>query len=251
MVGDVHPGDNPLGQALFGLRHPDPARFRRMLRDEAGGGLPVLLPPFGAGIGLDARGVAITGPDDVHIAMDPESVAPDGLRTWRAAELLVDGGEVVDRGGTIRLRLIDVLALPVFIMAVRTFAPWDEPAHASRLSVGRVVLRREHWTVTAADVPAADGMAAWAAGLGMPRRVFVTTPVERKPFLLDVESPVLRRIAARHIRAAAAVDGAATVRMAEMLPAPEGCWLRDDAGRGFTSELRFVGRDRRRGRVGW
>ena len=66
------------------------------------------------------------------------------------------------------------------------------------------MLRRESWAAASADIPrAVEDFTAWARRLGMPRRVFVKPPIERKPFYLDLDSPVLRRIALRHIRAAA------------------------------------------------
>ena len=74
----------------------------------------------------------------------------------------------------------------------------------------------------------------------MPRRVFVKSPVERKPIYLDLESPALTRIAARHMRAAAGRPAAA-MRFTEMLPAPEDCWLADRDGGRYVAELRFVG----------
>ena len=36
VLGDFHGGDNPLGQGLFGLRHPDPAAMMRRIAAEAG-----------------------------------------------------------------------------------------------------------------------------------------------------------------------------------------------------------------------
>jgi hypothetical protein len=130
--------------------------------------------------------------------------------------------------------------MPIFVAAVRTFEPWPATAHAARLTVGRVVLRRECWAAPAAEIPrAAEDFVAWARRLGMPRRVFVKTPIERKPFYLDLDSPVLRRIALRHIRAAAGTND--PIRFSEMLPDPEQCWLADPQGRHYASELRLIG----------
>ena len=114
--------------------------------------------------------------------------------------------------------------------------------HASRLVVGKAVLRRESWSVPGSQVPAgAEDLPAWARDRGMPRRVFIKTPIERKPFYLDFESPVVRRIAKRHIRQSAAERE--PVRFTEMLPRPEECWLADPEGRRYTSELRLVAFD--------
>jgi hypothetical protein len=239
VIGDLHPGSNPLLQGLFGNRHPSPARMGELLRHEAGARLPLLLPPWGPGMHVDARGMPLLGDDAIHISINPESSAPHGARTWRTEELWVDGSDVVDERGELRVPLIDVFAGPIFVMAVRTFEPWPAAAHQPRLTVGRVVLRRESWAAAAAIPDAPDELAAWAHRLGMPRRVFVKTPVERKPFYLDLDSAVLRRVALRHVRAAAASEE--PVRFSEMLPDPDQCWLRDPDGRCYASELRLIG----------
>ena len=110
----------------------------------------------------------------------------------------------------------------------------------SRLTAGRVVLRRESWAAAPSEIPgSAEDFAAWARRLGMPRRVFVKTPIERKPFYLDLDSVVLRRIALRHIRAASSTEG--PIRFTEMLPGPDECWLIDPDGRHYASELRLIG----------
>ena len=240
VIGDMHPGDNPLLQGLFGNRHPSPARMYELFRHEAGAQLPLLLPPWGPGMQVDARGVPLMGDDAVHVAINPESCAPGGRRTWRAEELWIEGADVVDADGELRIPLVDLFAVPIFVMAVRTFELWAAAAHQPRLTAGRVVLRRECWAAQADGIPGApDAFVAWARGRGMPRRVFVKTPVERKPFYLDLDSPVLRRIALRHIRAAA--GSAEPVRFSEMLPDPDHCWLGDPEGRRYASELRLIG----------
>jgi hypothetical protein len=208
-----------------------------LFRHEAGAQLPLLLPPWGPGMQVDARGVPLMGDDAIHIAINPESSAPFGKRTWRAEELGVEGSDVVDADGELRVPLVDVFAMPIFVMAVRTFEPWAAQPHQPRLSVGRVVLRRECWAAAADEIP--DALDVWARDLGMPRRVFVKTPIERKPFYLDLDSAVLRRIALRHIRAAAGCEE--PIRFTEMLPDPDHCWLSDPEGRRYASELRLVG----------
>jgi hypothetical protein len=240
VIGDVHPGSNPLLQGFFGNRHPAPERMYELLRHEAGEALASLLPPWGRGMQVDARGVPLFGDDAVHISINPESSAPLGQRTWRADELWVEGRDVVDASGELRVPLVDVFAMPIFVAAVRTFELFAGEAHAQRLTVGRVVLRRESWAAAATDVPRSpDAFAQWAREQGMPRRVFVKTPVERKPFYLDLESATLRRIALRHILAAAAE--AEPIRFSEMLPDPEQCWLADTSGHHYASELRLIG----------
>src|SRR5262249_9061326 len=45
VIGDVHPGANPLMQGVFAQRHPDLAAFLRTVEAATGPGMPFLLPP--------------------------------------------------------------------------------------------------------------------------------------------------------------------------------------------------------------
>jgi hypothetical protein len=109
----------------------------------------------------------------------------------------------------------------------------------------KTVLRRESWHVRAADVPdRAEDIAAFARELGMPRRVFTKSPLERKPMYLDVDSPTLSRVFCRQARQAAARSTQAQLSITEMLPLPEQCWLADPDGNRYVAELRLVGQRR-------
>ncbi|HEY5168993.1 MAG TPA: lantibiotic dehydratase, partial [Thermoleophilia bacterium] len=87
-------------------------------------------------------------------------------------------------------------------------------------------------------------LAAWARDRGLPRRLFVRSPLERKPIYVDLESEVLLRVLARFLKPVAERAPEAPIFFTEMLPDPDECWLRDANGR-YTSELRVVAvRDR-------
>ena len=143
--------------------------------------------------------------------------------------------------GNIRLPLAELLFLPIFISAVRSFDPVGDD-RPGRTTIGRTVIRRARWSVPADDIAAADDLAGWAQERDLPRRMFARSPLERKPMLVDFESPALCRILRRW--AATTGERAAGVEMelAEMLPGPEGCWLDDEAGR-HACELRLVAVD--------
>src|SRR4029078_10115460 len=74
---------------------------------------------------------------------------------------------------------------------------------------------------------------------GLPRRVFVRSPVERKPRYVDFDSPALVRTLTRFLARAREQAPHAPVEFVEMLPAPDECWLESDAGH-HTCELRIV-----------
>ena len=77
-------------------------------------------------------------------------------------------------------------------------------------------------------------------------RVFVLSPGELKPIYVDFNSPVLTRILCRQLRRAAASFPGRPARFTEMLPGPDDCWLADQDGRRYTSELRLVAVDLQR-----
>jgi hypothetical protein len=247
VVGDVHPGANPLMQGLFAHRYPDQPALWRLMSGDLGRDVPLLLPPFGPGLGVDGRGFPAISDETIPIAVLPETRAQNGRRTWLADDLAVSGTDVVDRSGALRVPVTDVFGMAIFVAAVRRFELLPALDHAPRIAVGRTVLRRESWSIPSAEIPTRpEEIAAFARDRGMPRRVFAKSPLERKPMYLDTESPVLGRLLCRHAGHAAAQAPTARVLFTEMLPTPEQCWLADEHGHRYVSELRFVAVDRTR-----
>lgn len=201
VIGDMHPGANPLVQGVFAHRNPNPPAMLKLIRAAVGRPVPFLLPPFAPGMGQDGRGVPLTDEDDIHLAVMADTRAQPPRRTWLPDELLVDGGDLVDRGDELRVPLSDALGMAIFIAGVRVFELLPDGEHAERVTVGDTVLRREGWNVPAAEIPRDAGdLPAFARGHGMPRKLFAKSPLERKPMYLDVESPALARVLCRHAR---------------------------------------------------
>ncbi len=184
VVGDVHLGNNPLIQGVFAHRHADPAALLSRVTATTGPGMPVMLPPWSPTMGFDAR----TSDDMVHLAVMPETRAQGGRRTWQPTELRVDGADLVDRTGELRVPLIDAFWLPIFVSGMRAFSLLPEEHHSPRVTVGGTVLRREGWSILAGEIPdRAEDVAAFARDRGMPRRLFTKSPLERKPMYLDTD----------------------------------------------------------------
>jgi hypothetical protein len=167
-----------------------------------------------------------------------------------------NGWMIQNADGTLTADADEPFQWLTFLMAVRTYALFPDPeAHAPRMTVGRAVYRRETWVAEASAMtwarpgrPARPSEArSWAQALGMPRRVFVSSPAEDKPMFVDFESPALVGMLARVVRRTVASPigpGAGpSLRFTEMLPTPDGCWLHDAAGERYTSELRLVAVD--------
>ena len=246
VVGDFHPGANPLAQGVFATRHPDRQRFLAAIASDVGT-LPFLIPPRDVGLQTTRNMPAITRAADVHIAATPRDRMPDGYRTLHAADLIVDGETVATPDGSWHAPLAHLLWLPMLVAGVYAYDPFPvDPAdgRGPRITIGRTVWRRETWDIPAAQGPPSPHAAAdWARGRGLPRRVFAQCPGETKPIYVNFDSPVLARILCRQLRRAATDTPGQPARFTEMLPAPDDCWLADQNGRRYTSELRLVAVD--------
>ncbi|GAA1938398.1 lantibiotic dehydratase [Kitasatospora viridis] len=126
-------------------------------------------------------------------------------------------------------------------------------ARRPRIVVDRMVVARESWTLPArkaAFATLADERERfvvarhWARRHGIPRFVFVKSPLETKPFFVDFDAPPYVEALARTIRRlgreTGTGDGELAFTVTEMLPGPEHCWLTDAEQRHYTAELRLV-----------
>jgi hypothetical protein len=246
IVGDFHPGANPLGQSMFAARHPDRDRFLGAIASDVGT-LPFLHPPGGIGSPPTRNMPATTRPSDVHVSAGPRYRMPDGYRTLPAADLVVEGETVTTRDGSWQAPLAHLLWLPMLVAGVYAYDPFPAASadgRGPRITIGRTVWRRETWDIPAAQGPPSPEAAAdWARDHGMPRQVFALSPSESKPVYVDFGSPVLTRILCRQLRRAAADAPGQPARFTEMLPAPHDCWLAGEDGQRYTSELRLVAVD--------
>jgi hypothetical protein len=120
--------------------------------------------------------------------------------------------------------------------------------HNPRVSIGRLVVSRESWRLAPRLCDWAHQaderrrflqMRQWAARHRLPRRVFCSLPGEGKPVYVDFTSIPLTNSLATRLRRISR-DEAQHVTFSEMLPAPDGCWLKNQQGASFVSELRLV-----------
>ena len=243
VVGDFHPG-NPLAQAVFSNRFPDPQRFRELWHADVGSPMAQPLIPR-AGSRPTSRNIPdATDASDLHV-VGPGLVTVHSDHPARdISDILVRGEGITDAAGSFDAPLVDLFFLPMMLAAMRTFRPF--PASGPRITVGRTVLRRATWTVRIADLPPEpEGLGRWANALGLPRRSFCLPPGEAKPVYVDFESRLLTRNLQRMLIQAGNADSAGEARFSEMLPEPDQCWLEQNGAR-YTSELRIVAVDRTR-----
>jgi hypothetical protein len=131
--------------------------------------------------------------------------------------------------------------------------------HHPRLTIDRLVVHRERWAVPASELAwakerddAARFLAArrWVREERMPRFVFVSSIVERKPFYVDFESPIYVAILAKTVvRTLEEHPEGADIVLTEMLPTHDQMWVPDQTGHRYASELRIACYDRANGRL--
>ena len=123
-----------------------------------------------------------------------------------------------------------------------------------RVVIDQVVIARERWSLPAADLSFAQlpdeasrfaGCRAWMREHRLPRRVFIKSPLETKPFYVDFASPAF--VEALVTAARRAVRGGPDVQLSvtEMLPDTDEVWLADADGHRYVAEFRFVAFDTR------
>jgi hypothetical protein len=144
---------------------------------------------------------------------------------------------------------------PLTLATVNAFDVLPEMAHGPRVSIDRLVVGRERWRLSAAQLEFARieseserflAARRWAKARGLPRQVFLKSSLEVKPIYLDFASPISIKLASKIIRHAAEHVGAeASLTASEMLPTIEETWLPDAEGNRYACELRFAAVDPR------
>ncbi|GAA3854733.1 hypothetical protein GCM10022243_20270 [Saccharothrix violaceirubra] len=260
VLGEVHPGVNTMRAALFVSQHPDPVQLRDSMAADLGGPRVVLSTTREEGGTPQRLADALVLPRDLRIAFGHDACGPDLLGAVPVGECVIveDGGRLVvrDRSGRVDHDLVELLNEQIMAQLVQHFRLLPAGAHTPRVSLDRLVVARETWRLKSADARFAFGpdeptrfldAQAWRIANAMPRYVFVKSPVEHKPFYVDLASPPSVELFAHAVRALDRERPDAPMTVGEMLPDPDHLWLTDAAGNRHTAEFRVVAVDRR----GW
>jgi hypothetical protein len=153
-----------------------------------------------------------------------------------------------------RFDLLEAFAAPLADRVVNFFSMLPPARHTPRVTIDRVVVCREAKRFSWAELEfafakdeASRFLAAhrWMREHDLPRFMFVKSKLERKPFYVDLDSPVYINILAKIIRRTKEKQDAAnsSITFTEMLPNHDETWLPDIEGNRYTSELRIVAVD--------
>ncbi|MBZ5522437.1 MAG: lantibiotic dehydratase family protein [Acidobacteriia bacterium] len=251
ILGEVH-FENTIDGSIFTTQHPDPQQLMQATATDMADEL-VVHRQRAKSMWLARTNHVLIPPDQWRYQFGDDPPNHPLCRPLPAGMLIVTGvGDSVKvraRDSSIEFNALELFAGHLADETARVLAGFrPQSAHTPRVSIGNLVVVREHWNLmidamsflnclTAADQFLE--VRAWARGHGMPRLMFVSSPAERKPWFLDLDSPVSISVFASRMKN---LDGGTAVGLTEMLPDLSNLWLFDRSGDRFTSELRLVAR---------
>jgi hypothetical protein len=261
VLGELHTAFNTVEITALVEQSDDKARLLAMAEYATGSGRIVLTPSRDWDYVTRTRpSPDVLSPRHVHWAAGTDDISEVATEVIPLGALEVGsvGSDLVVRCRTDQrtFALAEVIGDYLSQVLVSSFRMLPPQPHNPRVSIGRLVVSREIWQLAPRFcdwVHQEDErrrflqMRQWAARHRLPRRVFCSLPGEGKPVYVDFTSipltnslaTMLRRISrddAQHLTS----DDALHVTFSEMLPGPYGCWLKNQQGASFVSELRLV-----------
>jgi hypothetical protein len=255
VLGELHVAINTMGASLFVRQHPDPESLIAETSTDFPG--PRLLPmlPKEQPPRWSARSKpSLVRPADYYVGLVDHTADPHRPRTYPSAAVTVrPRGDrlVVELPDGAEFDVLDVFGNALTNQVMDRFSLRADAPHSPRVVVDRLVIAREQWRFPLTAMPFATERSEarrfvrarwWRRANGLPRHVFVTSPVESRPFYVDFDSPVLVGLLAKSARRLDRAGGG-ELRVVEMLPTPDQTWLTDDQGARYTAEIRLVAVD--------
>lgn len=255
VLGELHIGMNTLGSILFLSMHPQAEELFRSLEIDIPETRVVTVTPKGM-VTSRNQPVFISQKDlRLELTRDPSSVPRSkALSIGSLVVEEIDGQLWIrTRDRSLRFDILDAFADVLSALTINSLKLLPPAKHTPRVSFDRVIVCRETWRFTPAEIDFAfikdeqqRFLAArrWMRKHSLPRFVFTKTPIEIKPTYLDFESPTLIEAFAKTVRQSAeANDGTVLISVSEMIPNHEQIWLPDRQGNRYTSEFRIVAVD--------
>jgi Lantibiotic dehydratase, N terminus len=261
VLGEVHMAINTMASNMFVTQHPNKADLLSTVDEDFPEPRLLLVLPKESPPELTVRAHSgLIRDRDIQVEVTQRTVAADhpGLVLSRNVDVVEIDGKVMARlAGGVVFDLLDVFAETLRSMVASRFQLFAERPHMPRVKVDNLVVSRESWRFSPADLDFAvekDEAARfvrtreWAASLGMPRYVFVKSNAAEKPIYVDFSSPIYVNSLAKMVRRTKADENLPdnTITVVEMLPAHDDLWLSDHEGNKYTSELRLTWVDDRR-----
>ena len=254
ILGEIHIGRNTLNAGVFLAQHPCPQEVYKAIETD----FPeqrIVPVPRKQPSNLTARTcVDFVPPDDYRLEIAAVTCGTNGGRALPIGSLVVENTDqglmLRCRDGRIQFEIIEGLGALLSNLVVSFFRIFPKEGHTPRIVIDRLVICRETWHFLPQEISFAyerDGasrfLAArnWMYRFGLPRFVFVKSPVEKKPIYVDLNSPMYVNILAKLIRRTKESSFSNhRVTVVEMLPIHDQAWLIDGEENHYTSEFRMV-----------
>ena len=257
VLGELHLGANTLINSFFYSQHSSPEELSQSVDlDLPARRIMPVVPKSWPGLTVRTS-YPLSSPKDLFLEIDRDAYGLVRSQVIPISSLVVeDVGEqlvVRTRDGKISFDIVEVFG-EVFSSLVVNCAKFLFAArHSPRIKFDRLVVGRESWQFTAAEMAFAFekdrtgrfvAARRWARNNDLPRFVFVKAPVEVKPFYVDFDSPTYIDLLARIVRRSVSKSpDDEFISVSEMLPRFGEMWLPDAKGERYTGELRIVALD--------
>jgi hypothetical protein len=261
VLGELHLAMNTLENRVFLTQCDRPAELVAAVAADMRGGR--IVPTYPLGPQVDPRRyppLAVHLPDRyVSWSFGGDAGPPGGASIPATALVVEPGGQgrtgllAGPRGQSWRAPVREFLGEFLSALAVNRFSLRRAGDRQPRVLIDDVVVHRAAWRIPVAGLAAAaagrgehrpERLAGLLRERGVPRFAFVRTPLEAKPFYLDLRAPLMLRNLSRAVRALRDQPaGGSDLELTEMLPGPDELWLTDPHGRRYTSEFRIVAVD--------
>jgi hypothetical protein len=259
VLGELHLAMNTLESRFFHTLNDDRAELASATAADMAGGRIVPCYPHGPvvdsrrypplAVHLPDRYLYWSFGDDVGAPHSAESIPATALVVESTAQGLVAG----PRDGSWRLPVLEFFGEFLSALSVNQFRILGDGRYEPRITIDDLVVRRRGWYFTVADLPSGlvsrrgyhwRLLAEQLTAAGLPRYLFAKSPLEPKPFFVDMRSPLLVSNLARSWRRLPEPE---RIELREMLPGPDELWLTDGDRQRYTAEVRLVAVDQRRG----
>lgn len=258
VLGELHVAANTLKGACWIAQHPAAEElFHAFASDLPEPRLIPLAPKQWPGLTARTQNGFLLD-KDYGLMVTSDSFVDSSLKqSLPIASLVVEesanGMVMRTRDKSLEFDLLEVMSELIAVMIVNSFSMTPLSSHSPRINIDRLVVARETWRFRVAELPFINeremedrflAVRRWARNHGLPRFVFVRTPVEVKPYYLDFDSVHFIENFVRASRRTLEQRSPDTlITVVEMLPEPDRLWLPDAQGRRYTSELRIVAVD--------
>ena len=255
VLGELHVAANTLKAACWIAQHPSVEElFQAFASDLPESRLIPLAPKEWPGLTARTQNGFLLDKDYGLMATSGSFVDASLKQSLPIASLVVEesanGMVMRTRDGSLEFDLLEAMSELIAVMIVNGFSLTLLSSHSPRITIDRLVVARETWRFRVGELPFINEKAMenrflavrrWARNHGLPRFVFVRTPVEVKPYYLDFDSVHYVENFVRASRRTLEQSSPDTlINVVEMLPEPDRLWLPDAQGRRYTSELRIV-----------